>query len=93
VRWDNPADRVVFGPKLLMEMQEKMVRIKYNLKLVQDKKKSYVDKGKNHRDFKVGHYAFFKVKAKRSSQNLGNCSKMATSYCGLFEILERVGPY
>jgi transposase InsO family protein len=28
VRWDNPANRVVVGPKLLKEMEDQMIRIK-----------------------------------------------------------------
>jgi hypothetical protein len=31
------------------------------------------------------------VKANRSSLKLGNCSNLAAHYCGLFEILERIG--
>ena len=54
-----------------------MLKIKQNLKSSQDKKKSYVDKGINHREFKVGDHVLLKVKANRSSLKLGNCSKLA----------------
>jgi hypothetical protein len=37
VRWDNPADRAVFGPEFLKEMEEQMLKIKKNLKVVQDR--------------------------------------------------------
>jgi hypothetical protein len=53
--------------------------------------KTYVDKGRTHRDFKVGEHVFFKVKAKKSFLKLGNCSKLAASCCGSFEIMERIG--
>jgi hypothetical protein len=46
VSWDNPTDRVVIGPDLLKEMEEKMTKIKQNLKASQDRKKSYADKNK-----------------------------------------------
>jgi hypothetical protein len=39
----------------------------------------------------VGDHVFLKVKANRSSLKLGNCSKLASCYCGPFEILERIG--
>jgi hypothetical protein len=65
--WDNPMDREMVGPKLLREMDEKMVRIKQNLKVPWDIKKSYVDKGRTHRDFKLGDHVFLKLKAKRIS--------------------------
>jgi hypothetical protein len=35
--WDNPIDREVVGPKLLKEMEEKMVTIKHILKATQDR--------------------------------------------------------
>jgi hypothetical protein len=72
-------------------MEEKMLKIKCNLKASQDRKKSYVDKGRTHREFKVGDHVFLKVKANISSLKLGNCSKLEAHYCGQFEILERIG--
>jgi hypothetical protein len=39
----------------------------------------------------VGDHVFMKVKANKSSLKLGNCSKLATRFCGPFEILERIG--
>jgi hypothetical protein len=91
VRWDNPADRAVIGPDLLRKMEEEMIKIKQNLKVFQDRQKSYVDKGRTHREFKVGDHVFLKVKANRSSLKLGNCSKLAAHYCGPFEIPNRIG--
>jgi hypothetical protein len=82
----------VIGPNLLREMEEKMLKIKHNLKASQDRQTNYADKGITHREFKVGEHVFLKVKANISSLKLGNCSKLATKYCGLFEILERIGP-
>jgi hypothetical protein len=92
VSWDNPADRAVVGPNLLREMEEQMIKIKQNLKVSQDRQEIYVDKGRTHREFKVGDHVFFKVKANRSSLKLRNCSKLAACYCEPFEILERIGP-
>jgi hypothetical protein len=46
VSWDNLADRVVVGLDFLREMEEKMIKIKQNLKDAQDKKKNYANKGK-----------------------------------------------
>jgi hypothetical protein len=72
-------------------MEDQMESIKQNLKAAQDRKKSYVDKNKVFRDFKVGELVFLKVKAKRSSLILGSCPKLAARYCGTFEILEKIG--
>jgi hypothetical protein len=37
VSWDNLAERAVVGPDLLREMEEKMLKIKQNLKASQDR--------------------------------------------------------
>ena len=79
------------GPELLKEMEDKMLKIKKNLKASQDRKKIYDDKNRTHGEFKVGDHVFLKVKANRISLKLGNCSKLAARFCGPFEIIERIG--
>ena len=44
------------------------------------------------RQFQVGEHVFLKVKPKKSTLNLGNCSKLAPRYCSHFDILENIGP-
>jgi hypothetical protein len=80
------------GPDLLRDMEEKMLKKKKNLKVSQDRKKSYANKSRTHREFKVEDHVFLKVKANRSSIKLGNCLKVVAHHCGPFEILERIGP-
>jgi hypothetical protein len=91
VSWDNPADRAVVGTYLLKEMEEKMERIKKNLKDAQDRKKIYANKNRVFRYFKLGECVFLKLKAKISSLILVSFPKLATRYCGPFEILEKIG--
>jgi hypothetical protein len=69
-----------------------MLKIKQNLKASQDRQKSYVDKNRIHREFKVGYHLFLKVKSNRSSLNMGNYTNLAAIFCGPFEILERIRP-
>jgi hypothetical protein len=73
-------------------MEEKMTKIRYNLKASQDRRKRYVDKNIFFRYFKVGEHVFLKMKAKRSSLILGYCPKLAVRHCGIFEILEKIRP-
>ena len=68
-----------------------MIKKIKKLKDVQDRKKNYVYKGINHKEFKEGNHVFLKVKANKSSLKLGNCSKLVAHYCGSFEIIERIG--
>jgi hypothetical protein len=37
VIWDNPTDRAIIGPYLLKEMEEKMIKIRQNLKAAWDR--------------------------------------------------------
>jgi hypothetical protein len=92
VSWDNPVDRTVVGPELLREMEDQMTKIKQNLKAAQDRQKSYVDKNRTHREFKVDDHVFLKLKFNRSYLKLGSYAKLAARFCGPFEILERIGP-
>jgi hypothetical protein len=73
-------------------MEDQMIKIKHNLKATQDRQKSYADSKRTHREFKVGDHVFLKVKTNRSSLKLGSCAKLASRFCGPFEILERIGP-
>jgi hypothetical protein len=52
VSWDNLADRAVIGPEFLREMEEKMLKMKHNLKVAKDMQKSYADKGRAHENLK-----------------------------------------
>ena len=52
--WDNPMNRVVLGLELLKEMEQEVVKIRQNLKAAQDRQKSYADKHRVNRDFRVG---------------------------------------
>ena len=69
-----------------------MIKRKKNLNAAQDSQKCYVDKNINERQFTVGDHVFLKVKPRKSSMNLGNCSKLATKYRGPLEILNKVEP-
>ena len=43
-------------------------------------------------EFSVGDHVYLRVRARKSSLNLGSCAKLSPRYCGLFEVLERIGP-
>ena len=45
-----------------------------------------------NREFNVGDHVYLRVRARKSSLNLGSCAKLPLRYCGLFEVLERIRP-
>jgi hypothetical protein len=91
VSWETPTDRVVLGLDFLKDMEDQVVKIKQNLKAAQDRHKVYADKNKTNREFKAGEHVILKVKPKKSSLKLGSCTKLVARFCGLFEILDRIG--
>jgi exosome complex RNA-binding protein Rrp4 len=99
VSQDTGGDRIhVQGPIFISNWQLDVcnglhkTNIKQNLKAAQDKQKIYADKNNTHKEFKVGDHVFLKVKDNRSSLKLGSYAKLATRFCGPFEIMERIGP-
>ena len=73
-------------------MEQKVVKVRHNLKAAQDRQKFYAHKHKVNREFSIGDHVYLRVKEKKSSLNLGNCSKMSPRYYGPFEVLKRIGP-
>ena len=91
VTWDNPVNRVVLGPELLKEMEQEVVKIRWNLKAAQDRQKSYTDKHRGNRQFSVGDHVYLQVREKKSSLKLESCANLSPRYCGSFEVLQRIG--
>ena len=92
MNWDNPVNMIVLGLELLKEMEQEVAKIKKNLKATQDRKKIYANKHRMDREFSVGDHVYLRVKAKKSSLNLGSCAKISPRYYGPFEVLEIIGP-
>ena len=75
--WDNPVNKVVLGPELLKEMEQEVVKIKQNLKVAQDRQKSYADKHRVNREFRVGDHVYLRVRENKSSLKLRSCAKLS----------------
>jgi hypothetical protein len=73
-------------------MEQKVIQTKKNLKITQDRQKSYADINRTPKEFKTGDHIYLRVRPKKSSLRMGSCAKMAPRYCGSFEDLDRVGP-
>ena len=73
-------------------MEQEGVKIRQNLKAARDRQKSYADKHRVNREFSVGDHVYLRVRASKSSLKLGSCAELSPRYCGMFEVLERIGP-
>ena len=59
---------------------------------MKDRKRSYEDLKRLHKDFKVGNHVYLRVRPRKNSLKLGSCAKIAPRYCGPFEVLDKIGP-
>jgi hypothetical protein len=92
VSWDNPVDRIILGPDMLKEMETIVQKEKQNLKIAQDRQKSFADLKRTHAKFNIGDHVYLKVRPKNSALKLGKSTKLAPRYCRPFQVLARVGP-
>jgi hypothetical protein len=49
ISWDNPVDRIMVGPDMLQEMESMVKKAQQNLKVAQDRQKSYADHKRIHK--------------------------------------------
>ena len=80
ISWSNLVDRLMLVPNLLQDMELTLKQIQENLKVSQDRKKSYADLKRNHREFQVGEHVYIKVNPKKISLRLGMYSKLEPRY-------------
>ncbi|XP_052182015.1 uncharacterized protein LOC127794802 [Diospyros lotus] len=71
-------------------MIEKILTIKAQMKTIQAKQKSYVDKRRRDLEFDVGNHVWLMVMPMNGVCRFGVSGKLSPHYIGLFEILERV---
>jgi hypothetical protein len=92
VNWSNPVNRITIRPDMLKKMEQQVIQINQNLKIAQDRQKSYADRKRTPREFNIGDHVYHRVRPKKSSLRMRSCAKLAPRYCGPFEVLDRVGP-
>jgi hypothetical protein len=77
---------------MLKEMEQQVIHINQNLKIAQDRQKSYAYRKRTPREFKIGDHVYPRVRPRKRSLRMRSYTKLALWYCGCSEILDRVGP-
>jgi hypothetical protein len=57
VSWSNPINIITIGPDMLKEMEKQVIQIKQNLKVAQNRQKSYADRKRIPREFRMGEFS------------------------------------
>lgn len=67
-------------------------RVRGNLKVSRDRQKSFADRKRRFKEYKVGDHVYIRIQAKKSTLQWSGCAKLAPRYCGPFQVLAMVGP-
>jgi hypothetical protein len=81
LHWDQPGERQVFGPDILLEAEENIRIVRENLKAVQSRQRSYADI----------RIVYLKVSTIRGTKRFGVKGKLAPRYIGPYQIQARRG--
>jgi hypothetical protein len=91
LHWDQPGERQVFGPDILLEAEENIRMVWENLKTTQSRQQSYVDAQRRELSFEVGDYVYLKVSPIGGIKRFGVKGKLAPRYIGPYQIQARRG--
>jgi hypothetical protein len=89
--WSESGERVIFGPDIVTEAEEKVKQIQTNILVTQSRQKSYTDKRRSPLEFKVGDHVYLRVSPMKGVRRFGIKGKLAPCYIGLYPILDKYG--
>jgi hypothetical protein len=90
--WSESGERVIFGPDIVTEAEEKVKQIQANILAAQSRQKSYTDKRRRPLEFEVGDHVYLWVSPMKGVRRFGIKEKLAPCYIGLYPILDKYGP-
>jgi hypothetical protein len=91
LHWDQPGERQVFGPDILLEAEENIKMVRENLKTSQSRQWSYDDTRRRELSFEVGDYVYLKVSPIRGTKRFAVKGKLAPRYIEPYHIQARHG--
>jgi hypothetical protein len=91
LQWDQPGEKQVLGPDILLEAEANIKMVWENLRIVQSMQQSYADTRRRELSFEVGDFVYLKVSSIRGVRRFGVKGKLAPRYVGPYQILARRG--
>jgi hypothetical protein len=82
---------MIFGPNLVIEAEEIIHHIEYNLKAAKDRQESYTNKRRQSVEFEASDHVYLRVLPTRGVKRFGIKGKLAPCYISLFPVLARLG--
>jgi hypothetical protein len=90
--WSESGERVIFGPDIVTETEEKVKQIQANILAAQSCQKRYADKRHRPLEFEVGDHVYLRVSPMKGVCRFGIKGKLAPRYIGPYAIIEKFGP-
>jgi hypothetical protein len=90
LHWDQPGERQVFGPDILLKAKENIKMVQENLKIAHSGQQSYAYT-RRELSFKVGDYVYLKVSPIRGVRTFGIKGKLAPRYVRPYQIRAKRG--
>jgi hypothetical protein len=90
LQWDQPGEKQVFRPDILLEAEENIKMVRENLKIAQSRQQSYADTRRRELSL-LGDFVYLKVSPTRGVRRFGVKGKLAPRYVGLYQILAKRG--
>jgi hypothetical protein len=90
--WSESGERVIFGPDIVTEAEDKVKKIQANILAAQSRQKSYTDKRRSPLEFKVGDHVYLRVSPMKGVRCFGIKGKLARRYIGPYPIIDKYVP-
>jgi hypothetical protein len=90
--WSESGERVIFGPNIVTEAEEKVKQIQANILVAQSRQKSYTNKRRSPLEFKVGNHIYLRVSPMKGVHRFGIKGKLAPRYIGPYPTLDKYDP-
>jgi co-chaperonin GroES (HSP10) len=90
--WSESGERVIFGPDIMIEVEEKVKQIQANILAAQSRQKNYTDKRRSPLEFKVGDHVYLQVSPIKGVRRFDIKGKLASRYIGLYHIIDKYEP-
>ena len=80
LNWSEVGESQIFRPNILREAEDKVHKIRENLKTAQSRQKSYADKRRRDLAFNIGDFVYIKVSPLKGMQRFQLKGKLAPRY-------------
>ncbi|WVZ53909.1 hypothetical protein U9M48_004795 [Paspalum notatum var. saurae] len=89
--WEEAGERQFFGPAMFVEAAENVAKVRENLRIAQNRQKSYADKRRRELTFDEEEFVYLKVSPLCDTKRFHTRGKLAPRYIGPFRIAKKVG--